>query len=110
MGLVGDGVEIRRTAIAEGRIAGAGPIAGWLKVSKMDNADDVLADVRLYGELGTEVEGWPIERVREVLKTNHYFHALHLPRAFHIHPLNYALGLAEAAQAAGVASSRTRRH
>src|SRR5262249_41642380 len=32
----------------------------------------------------------------------HYFHALHLPQALHIHPLNYALGLAEAAEAAGV--------
>ncbi len=96
------GLKYVRTTIAEERIASAGPIAGWLKVSKTDNADDVLADVRLYGELGTEVEGWPIERVREALKTNHYFHALHLPRAFHIHPLNYALGLAEAAQAAGV--------
>src|SRR5207245_2885394 len=31
----------------------------------------------------------------------HYFHAVHLPRAFHIHPLNYALGLAELAEAAG---------
>jgi glycine/D-amino acid oxidase-like deaminating enzyme len=39
--------------------------------------------------------------VREVLRSRHYFHALHLPRAFHIHPLNYALGLAEAAEAAG---------
>ena len=36
-----------------------------------------------------------------MLKSDHYFHALHLPRAFHIHPLNYALGLAEAAEAAG---------
>src|SRR5262249_34698599 len=41
------------------------------------------------------------ERVREALRTNHYFHAMHLPRAFHIHPLNYALGLAELAEAAG---------
>ena len=57
---------------------------------------------KLYGqELGAEVEGWPTERVREVLKTDHYFHALHFPRAFHIHPLNYALGLAAAAEAAG---------
>ena len=48
-----------------------------------------------------EIEGWPAERVREVLKTNHYFHALHLPRAFHIHPLNYALGLAAAAELGG---------
>ena len=91
------------SAIAEGRMQGVAPIAGWLKVSKVDNGDDVLADLQLYGhDLGAEVEGWPIERVREVLKSKHYFHAMHFPRAFHIHPLNYALGLAEAAQAAGV--------
>jgi gamma-glutamylputrescine oxidase len=96
------GLRYVSTAIAEARMPGVAPVAGWLKVSKVDNGDEVLADVQLYGELGTEVEGWPVERVREMLKTNHYFHALHLPRAFHIHPLNYALGLADAAQAAGV--------
>src|SRR3954464_10892011 len=96
------GLRYVRTTIAEARMPGVAPIAGWLKVSKVDNGDEVLADVQLYGqELGAEVEGWPTERVREVLKTNHYFHALHLPRAFHIHPLNYALGLAEVAEAAG---------
>jgi glycine/D-amino acid oxidase-like deaminating enzyme len=97
------GLKYVRTAIADARMPGVAPIAGWLKVSKVDNGDEVLADVQLYGqELGAEVEGWPTERVREVLKSDHYFHAMHLPRAFHIHPLNYALGLAEAAQAAGV--------
>ena len=96
------GLRYVRTTIAEARMPGVAPIAGWLKVSKVDNGDEVLADVQLYGqELGAEVEGWPTERVREVLKTNHYFHALHLPRAFHIHPLNYALGLASVAEAAG---------
>lgn len=96
------GLRYVRTTIAEGRMPAVAPIAGWLKVSKVDNGDEALADVQLYGqELGAEVEGWPTERVREVLKTNHYFHALHMPRAFHIHPLNYALGLAEAAEAAG---------
>ena len=96
------GLKYVRTAIAEARMPGVAPIAGWLKVSKVDNGDEVLAAVRLYGqELGAEVEGWPTERVRDVLRTNHYFHAMHLPRAFHIHPLNYALGLAEAAEAAG---------
>jgi gamma-glutamylputrescine oxidase len=96
------GVKYVRTTIAEARMPGVAPIAGWLKASKVDNGDEVLAQVQLYGEeLGAEVEGWPTERVREVLKTNHYFHAMHLPRAFHIHPLNYALGLAEAAEAAG---------
>ena len=95
------GLRYVGTTIAEARMPGVAPIAGWLKVSKVDNGDEVLADVQLYGELGAEVEGWPTERVREVLKTNHYFHALHLPRAFHIHPLNYALGLASVAEAAG---------
>jgi len=96
------GLKYVRTAIAEARMPGVAPIAGWLKVSKVDNGDEVLAAVQLYGqELGADVEGWPTERVREVLRTNHYFHAMHLPRAFHIHPLNYALGLAEAAEAAG---------
>ena len=36
-----------------------------------------------------------------VLPSRHYFNAVHYPRAFHIHPLNYALGLAAAAEAAG---------
>src|SRR5271166_2519544 len=96
------GLRYVRTALADSRMPGVAPIAGWLKVSKTDDRDGVLANVALYGELGAEVEGWPTERVREALRSRHYFHAMHLPRAFHIHSLNYALGLAEAAQAAGV--------
>ena len=96
------GFEYVAATIAEARLAGAAPIAGWLKASKTDDADAVAADVELYREqLGVEAEHWPTERVRVALKTDHYFHALHLPRAFHIHPLNYALGLAQAAEAAG---------
>jgi glycine/D-amino acid oxidase-like deaminating enzyme len=94
------GLKYVSNAIAEARMPGVAPVAGWLKASKVD--DEMLAAVQLYRqELGAEVEGWPRERVRAVLKTDHYFHALHWPRAFHIHPLNYALGLAEAADAAG---------
>jgi len=96
------GLKYVRTTIAEARMPGVAPIAGWLRVSKTDNGDEMLDDAQLYGgEFGTEVELWPAEQVRDVLRTNHYFHALHLPRAFHIHPLNYALGLAEVAEAAG---------
>src|SRR5262245_27485142 len=80
-----------RTTIAEARMPGVAPIAGWLKASKVDNGDEVAATVGVYREeLGAEVEAWPTERVREELRSNHYFHAMHLPRAFHIHPLNYA--------------------
>jgi gamma-glutamylputrescine oxidase len=96
------GLKYVSTTIAEERMPGVAPIAGWLKVSKVDNGDEVLAAVQLYGqELGADIEGWPTDRVREVLRTDHYFHAMHWPQAFHIHPLNYALGLADAAEAAG---------
>src|SRR6202040_3002592 len=96
------GLKYVRTTIAEARMPGVAPIAGWLKASKVDNGEEVAATVELYREeLGAEVEAWSTERVREMLKTDHYFHAMHLPRAFHIHPLNYALGLAELAEAAG---------
>jgi gamma-glutamylputrescine oxidase len=96
------GLKYVSTTIAEARMPGVAPTAGWLKVSKVDNGDDVLAAIQLYGEeLGADVEGWPTERVREVLRTSHYFHGLHWPQAFHIHPLNYALALAAAAEAAG---------
>ena len=81
---------------------GVAPVNGWLKVSKTDKTEDAIADLKLYGQvLGAEIEGWATERVRDVLRTRHYFHAMHFPRAFHMHPLNYALGLAAAAEQAG---------
>ncbi len=47
------------------------------------------------------VEPWPADRVREALHSPRYFHGLHYPQGFCLHPLNYALGLAAAAEAAG---------
>jgi glycine/D-amino acid oxidase-like deaminating enzyme len=41
-------------------------------------------------------------QVREALRSPLYFGGLHYPRGFSIHPLNYALGLAAAAEADGV--------
>jgi gamma-glutamylputrescine oxidase len=95
------GLEYVRTSIRDTGMPGVDPVNGWLKVSKTDDGDELMADLELCSQLGTEAEGWPVERVRGVLKTDHYFHALHLPRAFNVHPLNYALGLAAAAETAG---------
>jgi gamma-glutamylputrescine oxidase len=39
--------------------------------------------------------------VRQQLVNPRYFNAVHFRNAFHIHPLNYALGLAQLAEAAG---------
>jgi gamma-glutamylputrescine oxidase len=96
------GVQYVRNAIAETGVPGIEEGKGWLDVSKHQDADAALARVSLLGqEFETEVEGWPIERVRDVLKTDHYFHAVHFPGAFHINPLAYALHLADAAERAG---------
>jgi glycine/D-amino acid oxidase-like deaminating enzyme len=96
------GLDYVRATIRETAMPGIDPMPGWLKVSKTDDAEDDLALVKLIGQdLGGAIEGWPTERVREVLKSRQYFHAIYFPTAFHIHPLNYALGLAAAAEAAG---------
>jgi gamma-glutamylputrescine oxidase len=97
------GLKYVRSTIADARLPGVAPVAGWLKVSKVDNEDEVLGDEELYRQhLRAEVEVWSTGQVRERLRSTHYFNALHFPRAFHIHPLNYALGLADLAEAAGV--------
>ncbi len=96
------GVAYVRNAILGLVMAGVDPVDGWLDISKDDNADDVMRTLTLLGQdFGANVEGWPVERVREILKTDCYFHALHFPKAFHIHPLNYAQGLAADAERRG---------
>jgi glycine/D-amino acid oxidase-like deaminating enzyme len=96
------GLDYVRNTIRETAMPGVDPSPGWLHVSKTDGADHALALVTLIGqELGGAIEGWPAERVRQMLRSPQYFHAIHYPMAFHIHPLNYALGLADAAEAAG---------
>ncbi|HEY7299754.1 MAG TPA: FAD-binding oxidoreductase [Xanthobacteraceae bacterium] len=98
------GVEYVRSTIDSTHMPGVAKVeGGWLKVAKTDAAAEDAALLRLIGEdIGAAVEGWPTERVRAHLRTSQYFHAIHFPTAFHIHPLNYALGLAAAAERAGV--------
>ncbi len=96
------GVAYVRDAIRETGMRGVMPVSGCLDVSTTDDSDEFLAVLALLGqEFGVDVEGWPVERVRSVLKTDYYFHALHFPAAFHIHALNYACGLAVSAEQHG---------
>jgi gamma-glutamylputrescine oxidase len=92
---------VRDTIAAEGA-DGIDPEAGWLHVSKDDDSDALFRTIGLLGDLGCEVEGWPTERVRAFLRSERYFGAIHFLRAFAIHPLNYALKLAAAAERDGV--------
>jgi gamma-glutamylputrescine oxidase len=95
------GLDYVRRTIEETGMPGTDPVSGWLHVSKTDNYDEIDANVERLRWIGADVEAWPTNRVRDVLPNPRYFGAMHYPRAFHIHPLNYALGLAAAAQAAG---------
>ncbi len=93
-----------RDTIAETGMPGAELTeGGWLMVSKADRADDVREEARfLRTTFGADVAMWPTLKVRAHLKTPSYFQAIHFREAFHIHPLNYALGLAKSAEEAGV--------
>ena len=61
------GLKYVSTAITETGMPGVDPVAGWLKVSKVDKVEAIRADLKLYGELGAHIEGWPISRVRDIL-------------------------------------------
>src|SRR5215831_7022943 len=100
-GLSEQGVDYVRRAIVDTAMPGADPVSGWLHVSKTDNADEIGKQVERLRWIGVSVEAWPTERVREVLPNERYFGALHFPGALHIHPLNYALGLAADAEKSG---------
>jgi gamma-glutamylputrescine oxidase len=96
------GLDYVAEIIRQEQMPGVDPHQGWLHVSKTDNGDKLMRIAALVSEFGGEIEGWPIDRVRAVLRSERYFHAIHYPRAISIHPLNYALGLAAAAEGAGV--------
>ncbi len=98
------GVEYVRRTIRDTNMPGVELTEnGWLHVSRTGDDGRLAAQAEfLNRETATAAEFWPAERVRAQLRSERYFGALHLPGAFSIDPLNYALGLAAAAEAAGV--------
>jgi gamma-glutamylputrescine oxidase len=95
------GLDYVRDTIRAEQATSVGAEDGWLYVSKRDDGDEFVKDVAVLGELGCDIEGWPTERVREVLRSERYFYAINHLRALAIHPLNYALALAAAAERDG---------
>lgn len=97
------GVEYIRRAIAETAMADVTLRDGRLSVRRTDDEAGLIEHVAMLKvDFGADVEAWPADQVREVLRSPMYFQAVHYPKAFHIHPLNYALGLAAAAERDGV--------
>ncbi len=92
------GLDYVRDTVRSAGASGIDPEPGWLYVSKTDNNDEFLAYVGLLGDLGCEIEGWGTEQIRSVLRSERYFNAINYLRAITIHPLNYTLALAAAAE------------
>jgi glycine/D-amino acid oxidase-like deaminating enzyme len=95
------GLDYVRATIRAENAPGIDPQNGWLYVSKKDNNDEFVSYVGVLGELGCEIEGWSTERLRSVLRSERYFYAINYLQAITIHPLNYALALAAAAERDG---------
>ena len=95
------GLDYVRRTILDTRMPGVDLINGWLHVSKADNPAELRNEVERMRWIGADVEYWPVERVREQLRSSRYFSAVHYRQAFHIDPYNYALGLAALAEKSG---------
>ncbi|KIZ33273.1 NAD(P)/FAD-dependent oxidoreductase, partial [Rhodopseudomonas palustris] len=101
--LARDGMELVRARAAEAAMPGINLTSGALEVSNVDIGDRLIGRLQMLGEdFGTEVEGWQIDRVRDVLKTDRYFHAIHYPTAFQFDGRRYLRGLEAMARQAGV--------
>jgi glycine/D-amino acid oxidase-like deaminating enzyme len=62
----------------------------------------VISRLQMLAEdFETEVEGWQVERVRDHLRTDRYFHGVYFPRAFQLDGRKYIHGLAALARRAG---------
>jgi len=96
------GVEYVRSTIREHKMPGVElSEEGWLHVSKQDDHDERMRYADTVSEFGAAAEYWPTPRVRQLLASERYFSAVQFKSAFSINPLNYALGLATLAEAAG---------
>ncbi|MBN9004659.1 MAG: FAD-binding oxidoreductase [Rhizobiales bacterium] len=97
------GAEYVRAQAAEDVIPDLALSDGALEVSNVDAGDRLISRLQMLTEdFATEVEGWQVDRVRDALRTERYFHAVHYPKAFQIDGRKYIHGLAELARRAGV--------
>src|SRR5476649_2919473 len=97
-----EGAEFVRATASEDQIPGIALSEGALEVSNVDAGDQLISRLQMLGEdFETEVEGWQIDRVRDHLKTGHYFHGVYYPKAFSIDGRKYVHGLAALARRAG---------
>src|SRR4030088_2859098 len=97
-----EGAEYVRATASEELIPGIALSEGALEVSNVDVGDQLISRLQMLSEdFETDVEGWQVDRVRDQLKTDHYFHGVYHPKAFQIDGRRYIHGLAALARRAG---------
>ncbi len=95
-------VALIRQRIEAFDLPGVPLVDGRMKVLRYHDPDQLTRDRDFMSEVfDIDSELWPRERLREALRTERYHAALYNDSGFHFHPLNYALGVAQAAQARG---------
>lgn len=91
-----EGVDIVRKNIDSLAIQSAQPVNGVLRASRFENSTDVQRYVKWMQEtFDYPLEYLSKEKIRAQLISRKYFNATYNPHAFHFHPLNYAIGLAQ---------------
>src|SRR3984893_9579355 len=96
------GAEYVRANASEQSIPEMALSEGALEVSNVDVGDQLISRLQMLAEdFETEVEGWQVDRVRDHLKTDYYFHGVYYPKAFQIDGRKYIHGLAALARRAG---------
>src|SRR3954469_18735537 len=97
-----EGADYVRAAATEEEMPGIALTEGALEVSTVDAGETLISRLQTLSEdFETEVEGWQVDRVRDQLRTGHYFHGIYYPRAFPVDGRKYVHGLAALARRAG---------
>src|SRR6266436_4645589 len=97
-----EGAEYVRATATEELIPGIALSEGALEVSNVEAGEELISRLQMLGEdFETEVEGWQVDRVRDQLKTDRYFHGVYYPKAFQIDGRKYVHGVAALATRAG---------
>ncbi|MCI2397857.1 FAD-binding oxidoreductase [Aliiroseovarius subalbicans] len=83
-------------------LPGVDPIAGVILASRHPDTEGLKAWQREANDvLGENLDYLPPDKMRELVKSERYFDGMYDPDGYHIHPLNYCLGLAENLVASG---------
>src|SRR5260370_2656520 len=96
------GADYVRANATEEQMPGIALSEGALEVSNVEAGEQLISRLQMLSEdFETDVEGWQVDRVRDPLKTDHYFHGVYYPTAFPIDRLRYIHSLAALSSPAG---------